>query len=473
MSKPTAAVYFDTRRQNSKGQCPIRIRITNNREQRFYSTGISMDRETWSRLQLYLLNPNDGRKKDDALKALFKVLYDFTTKSQNGKLTEEPGHLKRAQTIIDNLSIKFTFDAFRNLWNAKSTKQREDDSTDVLACLKRKEESMLAQGRIGNGQNYGNAARSLLRFVTSLSAKERQRLNLPTVARKKNDSTVPVLLHFEHITPQFLEMYEDWMLHSGNAPRSATGVAKAASITTVGIYLRHLRAVFNEAITLKIIPASIYPFMKGGYTIPAGTNPKKALDKEAVLKILAYNSIDPTGFEQRSKDFWTLSYLTNGANFSDLFTLRWHNIDLKAKTVSFVRNKTARTRKANQQVITARLFDESIAIIKRWANTDQSSNSYVFPFINDDMNDLRKKAILKQLIKVTNKWMERIAQKLEIEGEISTYAARHSFATILLRSNAPLAFISQSLGHTNLKTTQNYLGSFTDDQTDEFLSALL
>jgi integrase len=237
--------------------------------------------------------------------------------------------------------------------------------------------------------------------------------------------------------------------------------------------LRHLRAVFNEAITNKLVPGSVYPFGKGGYIIPAGTNPKKALDKEDVVEILTYNSVDHKSFEQRSKDFWTLSYLTNGANFSDLFTLRWHNIDLKAKTISFVRNKTARTRKANQQVITARLFDESIIIINRWANKDQSSNSYVFPFINDNMNELRKMATLKQLIKVTNKWMEHIARKLEIGSEVSTYAARHFFATILLRSNAPLAFISQSLGHTNLKTTQNYLGSFSDDQTKEYSNSLI
>jgi hypothetical protein len=62
--------------------------------------------------------------KDNALKSLFKVLYDKITKSHNGTLMEEPGPLKKAQTIIDNLGNKFTFDSFRNFWNAESTNLR-------------------------------------------------------------------------------------------------------------------------------------------------------------------------------------------------------------------------------------------------------------------------------------------------------------------------------------------------------------
>ncbi len=88
------------------------------------------------------------------------------------------------------------------------------------------------------------------------------------------------------------------------------------------------------------------------------------------------------------------------------------------------------------------------------------------------MTPQRKKYVVQQVIKVTNKWMNRIALSLGVEADVNTYAARHTFATTLLKSKAPLSFISKQLGHTNLKTTESYLGSFDDDEAKTFLTAL-
>ena len=49
-------------------------------------------------------------------------------------------------------------------------------------------------------------------------------------------------------------------------------------------------------------------------------------------------------------------------------------------------------------------------------------------------------------------------------GNISTYTARHSFATVLKRAGANIAYISESLGHQDLKTTENYLASFEREE---------
>lgn len=177
-----------------------------------------------------------------------------------------------------------------------------------------------------------------------------------------------------------------------------------------------------------------------------------------------------------ARDLWVFSYLSNGMNLADVCALRWSDLDPKTNKLNFVRKKTARSKKGNQSKIVAKLFDESWAIIERQGNTDSVSKrnptAYVFPFFDASMSAERQKAVIHQVIKTINKWMQRIGQTLEIEGDVNTYAARHSFATILLQSDAPLAFISQSLGHTNLKTTQSYLGSF-DDETKGYLDALL
>ena len=68
--------------------------------------------------------------------------------------------------------------------------------------------------------------------------------------------------------------------------------------------------------------------------------------------------------------------------------------------------------------------------------------------------------------------MKVIGEELKLPLNPTTYSARHSFATILKQSGASTEFISESLGHSDLRTTQNYLGSFEDDHKKEVVKAL-
>jgi len=78
------------------------------------------------------------------------------------------------------------------------------------------------------------------------------------------------------ITPVFLNQYEAWMLNNGR------------STTTVGIYLRSLRTIYNKGIEAGIVDKESYPFKKGKYQIPAGRNIKKALTIGEIQKIFEY-----------------------------------------------------------------------------------------------------------------------------------------------------------------------------------------
>jgi integrase/recombinase XerD len=68
-----------------------------------------------------------------------------------------------------------------------------------------------------------------------------------------------------------------------------------------------------------------------------------------------------------------------------------------------------------------------------------------------------------QFIKITNKYLESVTEALEWKLKVTTYYARHSFATRLKRAGVPILYISESLGHANTATTENYLSSYTDD----------
>jgi site-specific recombinase XerD len=68
---------------------------------------------------------------------------------------------------------------------------------------------------------------------------------------------------------------------------------------------------------------------------------------------------------------------------------------------------------------------------------------------------------------------EEIRQRSRIWFNTTTYVARHSFATILLRGGAPLALASQTPGHTNIATTQKYFAGFELKVQAEYTKALM
>ena len=68
--------------------------------------------------------------------------------------------------------------------------------------------------------------------------------------------------------------------------------------------------------------------------------------------------------------------------------------------------------------------------------------------------------------------MKSIAEELGIKKPVTTYSARHSFATVLKRSGASMDVISEMLGHSNLKNTRLYLDSFEKETLEKTTNAL-
>jgi len=120
-------------------------------------------------------------------------------------------------------------------------------------------------------------------------------------------------------------------------------LANGKSITTVGFYLRNLRAIYNEAITKEIVEYKYYPFGKRKYQIPTSKNIKKALHLSEI-KLIA--NVRLSNQKQLfSRDLWLFSYLANGANMTDLFALTEENVH--NGFIVFRRSKTIRTTRQN------------------------------------------------------------------------------------------------------------------------------
>lgn len=106
------------------------------------------------------------------------------------------------------------------------------------------------------------------------------------------------------------------------------------------------------------------------------------------------------------------------------------------------------------------------AVIDRWGNPPKADN-YIFPiFTGKEKNAFELSHRCNMFTMLMNIYTRKLGHELGF-GAITTYTARHSFATVLKRSGANIAYISESLGHSNLKTTENYLASFEREEREK------
>ena len=227
--------------------------------------------------------------------------------------------------------------------------------------------------------------------------------------------------------------------------------------TTVAIHLRHLRAVLNDARRCGVITDAQYPFGRGRYEIQEGEGRKLALTLDQIGQIARYD--DGSEVTTKYRDYWLFLYLCNGINVADFVRLRYR--DIVNGEICFVRQKTKHTTKVRKEIQVI-IVPQMQTIIDRWGNIPAPDN-FIFPVLDGKEDAMRRKLKTQYLTRAINKRMHAIGEALGI-GSISTYTARHSFATVLKRAGANIAYISESLGHSDLKTTENYLASFEREE---------
>ena len=404
----TTAIILDKRIKSKNDTYAVKLRITHNRKQQYYPLNIHLSVEDWEKAQQQNLRGD--------LKQIKLVCNKFE---------------HRAVEIIRELP-SFTFAAFEK----RFLNENASEKADVFSYFEKYIEDLKNEERIGTATSYNNAFVSLKSFLD-----DKRRKVLP----------------FEHITVDFLNKYQIWMIAKGN------------SMTTVGIYLRSLRTILNQAIEKGFLKTEDYPFGLRKYQIPASRNIKKALTKADIKKIVEY--VPVTEAEGRARDLWLFSYLCNGANIKDLSLLKYKNLD--SKSIQFIRSKTERSTKQDLKPILVMRIPKINEIIEKHGVKPIEQNTFVFGLLHETDNVQKRKAKINQATKTINKYIKRIGKVLEIELELTTYTARHSFATIMKRSGASTEMISESLGHKDKKTTDNYLDSFEDDVKTAFQHKLM
>jgi site-specific recombinase XerD len=259
---------------------------------------------------------------------------------------------------------------------------------------------------------------------------------------------------FHNIDTQWLKKYEQWLRN-----RNCTEV-------TMSVYFRTLRTAYKKAIDAKCTSKGSYPFEEFKLSKFDTTTQKRAIPKEAIKKIMEVDLSKELFYTQFSRDLFMFSYLCGGINFTDIASLKLANL---------IDNKLMYIRKKTKKKISTPLSDEAFQIIKKYAADKTKPSDYVFPILDDAVHktEVQKTNRIHKVIGKVNPSLKKVAKLAGINANLTTYVARHSFATVLKNSGVNIALISETLGHSDLATTQIYLDSFESEQIGEALKHLL
>lgn len=292
-------------------------------------------------------------------------------------------------------------------------------------------EDLKQKGRIGNSYAYLNSYNTLRNFNKG----------------KKLNYT------FSHIDVSFCKRFEDWMRSKGNKD------------TTLSYQFRTLRATYNKAIEAKIVAREKNPFIEYKLSHFNTKTIKRALSKNDILKLINANCNGQSKLRQLTHDLFSFSYLCGGISFVDIANLTRQNI---------VEDRLIYQRQKTHGNINLLLSKEASTIIAKYS-TYQQEAEYLFPILHckRHITPMQKSNRVHKICHQVNTELRAFAQELGITAEVTTYVARHSFATILKKSGVNIGIISQALGHQDIKTTQIYLSKFDNEQVDDAMKNLL
>ena len=245
---------------------------------------------------------------------------------------------------------------------------------------------------------------------------------------------------------RFTDITVDWLQTYSRIRR------QTVSVSTVAVDFRNLRTVFNQAIEKNPSLSAVYPFGRGKFQIPVGASKNVGLSKEDLLKIKDFNS--DNYYLQMARDYFMFSYYANGMNLKDI-------IKLKKGQKEYIRSKTEHTSKFEKRLdINYNQTQEEII------SRHKGSGKYLFNVLDDEDNpemifkktDLKASSVAAQL--------KNLAKALGLPPEFSFQWARHSYATNMEKAGINLKAVSESLGHTSVRTTESYLKSISNEDRD-------
>ena len=232
------------------------------------------------------------------------------------------------------------------------------------------------------------------------------------------------------------------------------------SWNTISTYMRTLRSAYNQAVDLGYVRYTPRLF-KHIYT---GTK----ADKKRALEIAGMGTLvrdmevflsqqNPVLGNQRTKLLFVFMFLTRGLPFVDLAYL--HKKDLQGNVLSYRRRKTGRA----MRVV---LSPEAIQLVRLIADTNQDS-PYLFPILHSEEGSEEAYREYQSALRYFNYQLSSLKKQLNLDSHLSTYTARHTWATMAYYCEIHPGIISEAMGHSSINVTETYLKPFHNKKIDE------
>lgn len=235
--------------------------------------------------------------------------------------------------------------------------------------------------------------------------------------------------------------------------------------TTMHYYFRTLRATYNKAVESKCANRDKSPFAEYKLSRFSTKTQKRALSKEIIMKFLNIDCSSKSEKARLAHDVFSFSYYCGGISLVDVANLTPNNI---------IDGRLIYERQKTHGMINLVMLDEARAIITKYVDYQKRAD-YLFPILDSRVHitPMQKFNRVRKLCHQINKELHKLADELGIKEDVTTYVARHSFATVLKKSGVNIGIISQALGHQDIKTTQIYLSKFDDEQVDSAMKYVL
>ena len=250
---------------------------------------------------------------------------------------------------------------------------------------------------------------------------------------------------FNEITPEWLKGFE---IHLRK---------RKCSWNTVSTYMRILRAVYNRAVDnneAEYIPR-LFRYVYTG----TRAEHQRALETGDVEKIFAglilLSGVNPA--MQRARHFFILMFLMRGMPFVDLAYLR--KSDLHGNVITYRRRKTGRP-------LSVTLTNEAMRIVRMYMNQDVHS-PYLFSFLRSPEGTMEAYREDQLALRSFNRQLLILGEFLGIPNRLSSYTARHTWATTAYYCEVHPGIISQAMGHSSITVTETYLKPFQNKKIDE------
>lgn len=252
-------------------------------------------------------------------------------------------------------------------------------------------------------------------------------------------------LTFDDITPQWLQAFQSYLLQ------------RSLGWNTISTYMRMLRAVYYRAVDEGRAPFRPRLF-KAVYTGTRVTV-KRALDEQSLRRLK--RCIPSSPCLERARRLFMLLFMLRGIPFVDIAYMR--RCDLKDNFLTYRRHKTG-------ACLTVRVEPEARQLI-HLLKSDDPDSPYLFPFVRDPGPQGYRQ--YTNALRRFNYQLKRLASQMEGEVKLSSYAARHSWATLANYHNFQPELICNAMGHSSVKVTETYFKRHTDDRIHEMNRSLL